>query len=188
MKSISRRCALRRDTVGRCDVQNRRFAVAKLGALVSRRHEAGAPLPTAAGRLLRIIGQHDVAGQVVALGAQAVEHPGAEAGPAHQNAAGVHLADAADVGQPIGPATADHGNVVDAGGDFRIPIADPNARLAVLLELALAGQQRREGRFAHRRHRARKAVRAAACRRVCSASAWDRTDRCGWDRRRGSTR
>ena len=35
-------------------------------------------------------------------------------------------------------------------GDLGIPVADPEARLAVLLELALRGQQRRVGRLAHR--------------------------------------
>src|SRR5205823_3634577 len=97
-------------------------------------HEAGAPLATAAGRFLGIVGQHHVAGQIVALGAESVEHPGTEAGSAHQNGASVHFANAADVRESVGPTTADDGNVVDALGNFRQPIAHPNARLAVLLE------------------------------------------------------
>ena len=52
------------------------------------------------GGSFRIVEQHDEAGQVLALAPQAVQRPGAEAGPAAENAAGVHLADAADVVQP----------------------------------------------------------------------------------------
>ncbi len=49
-------------------------------------------------------------------------------------------------------------------GDFGIPIADPNAGLAVLGELSLRGQQRRVGRLAHRGDGPLEARRAAACR------------------------
>ena len=33
--------------------------------------------------------------------------------------------------QPVGPHALDHRQVIDAFGDFRIPIADPNARLSM---------------------------------------------------------
>ncbi len=135
-----------------------RFAVAKLRALVSGRHEAGAPVAIAARRIVAVVGQHDVAGQVVALAAQAVQAPGAQRRAAAQDAAGVHLAHAAHVVQAVGMATANDGDVVHAGGDFRIPVADPNARLSVLGEFALGAQQRRVGRAAHGRERAVEAI------------------------------
>src|SRR5205807_995899 len=77
--------------------------------------------------------------------------PGAEARPTAEDAAGVHLTDAADVVETVGVAGADDGEVVGAGGDLRIPVADPQTGLAVLLELALGAEQRREGGLAHRR-------------------------------------
>ncbi len=145
-------------TVLRGDVQNRRFAVAEFRALIGRGHEAGAPLAIAAGRFLLIVGQHDVAGQVVAGSAQSVEHPRADAWSSHQNAARVHLTDTAHVRQTIGPARTNHGHVVHTTGDFGIPIADPNSRLPVLFEFPLAGHQRRKSRLAHGGQGARKAV------------------------------
>ena len=54
---------------GRRDVEDRRFAVAELGALVGGGHEASAPLAAAGGRQLRVVAEHDVAGEVVALAA-----------------------------------------------------------------------------------------------------------------------
>ena len=61
--------------------------------------------------------------------------------------------------QSVGPAAAEDGNIINAGGDFRIPVADPSAGLAMLLEGALRAQKRRVGRFAHRRHGAREMSR-----------------------------
>ena len=106
----------------------------------------------AARRLVWIVEQHDVAGQFLVFGSQAVESPRTKRRATGQHAAGVHLANAADVVQAIGRAAADDRDVVDAGGDFGIPIADPCARLAMLPELALAAEQIGVGGAAHRRH------------------------------------
>ena len=76
----------------------------------------------------------------------------AEARPAGEQAAGVHLADAGDMRQSVGPARCgSRARSSTQLGDFRIPIADPNAGLAMLRERALRGHQRRVGRAAHRR-------------------------------------
>ena len=97
--------------------------------LVDGRHEPGAPVPRAAGHLgSRIVLHHDERGQVRVLGAQAVAHPAPQRGAAGEGRAGVHLADAADVVQPVGPARADHREVIGAGGDVRQPVGDPDAR------------------------------------------------------------
>ena len=52
--------------------------------------------------------------------------------------------------QPVGPARADHREVVGAGGDVRQPVGDPDPALAVLLPLPPRGQQRRTA-FSHGR-------------------------------------
>ena len=61
------------------------------------------------------------------------------------------------MGEAVGPAGFDDGHVVDAAGDLGKPIADPDAGLAELLELSLAGEKWRAGGDAHRRFRAREA-------------------------------
>ena len=55
----------------------------------------------------------DEAGQVAVLGAEAVGHPGAEAGPAQPGGAGVHEHDAAVVRDVVGVHRADDADIVD---------------------------------------------------------------------------
>ena len=86
------------------------FAVAEPRSLIRRRHEPGAPDAAAAGRLFVVVQQHHKRGQVLVLGSQTVGHPRSQAGPPGKDAAGVHLADAADVVQPVRPARTDHGD------------------------------------------------------------------------------
>src|SRR6185437_4589337 len=128
--------ALSRPALGkrRPQVQNRRLAIAEARALVGGRHEAGGPVARPARRIFGVIEQHDVARQVFAGAAESIQRPRTETGPTAQNAAGVHLADAADVIETIGPTTANHRQIIGAGGDFGIPVADPQAGLPMLLE------------------------------------------------------
>src|SRR5262249_27271473 len=132
--------------------------VAELGALVDGGHEAGAPVAVAAGRLVGIVEQDDIAGQLLIFGAEAVEGPGTERRPTGEYAAGIHLANAADVVQAIGGAAAEDGEVVDTAGDFRIPIADPRAGVAMLAETALAAEEIGVGGPAHRSDGSREAA------------------------------
>ena len=75
---------------------------------------------------VRGLGDKDDKGrQVVIERPQAVRGPGPQAGPAAQDAAGVHLTDTADVVEAVGVAAADHRDVVHASGDLRIPVAHP---------------------------------------------------------------
>ena len=78
--------------------------------------------------------QHDEAGQVLVVAAQAVVDPGAEAGPAGDGMAGVQEQHAVGVQRQVGLHRADDGQVVGAGGDVREQVADRQAGLAVAAE------------------------------------------------------
>src|SRR5207245_3642450 len=117
----------------RPQMQNRTGAAAERRSLVRRRHEAGAPVACAT-RWFAGITHHHKTGQVLILAAQPVEHPRPHAGPAGEDAAGVHLADRTDVIQTIRPTGANYGQIIDAAGNVREPIADFDSRLAVFLE------------------------------------------------------
>ena len=120
------------DALGRPEVGDRLRAAPQPGPLVDGRHEAGPPVPGTAGDLgLLDVLDDDVAGQVLVLGAEAVGHPAPQRRPAAADRAGVHLADAVDVVQPVGDARPDHRQVVGALGDVRQPVGDPHAALAV---------------------------------------------------------
>ena len=144
---------------GWVQMQDRRLSVPKLGSLESRRNEPRRPIAFSTRWLFGIVQQHHVPRQVAAFRTETIDRPGPQAGSTAQDAAGVHLANAADVVQTVGGAIADHGDVVDALGDFGIPITDPGSRLAVLLEGALRTEQGCERGAAHRGHRSLKAVR-----------------------------
>src|SRR6202011_4986347 len=87
------------------------------------------------------VGHDYEGGEILVLGPEAVSHPGAEARPTGQDAPGVHLADAADVVDSVGPARADQGDLIDDLRNMGIPVGDPHAALAVLRELVAAGQE-----------------------------------------------
>jgi hypothetical protein len=70
----------------------------------------------------------------------------------------VHLADAAGVIDAVGPAGTDHGQFVGLRGDMGKPVADPEARLTVLLPRSLGGKNGRV-EFTHRRDHAAEALR-----------------------------
>ena len=100
------------DAGGRPQVEDGVGALAEQRALVDGRQEAGAPAGRAAlGRPLRL--QHHAVGrQVVADAAQAVGHPGAEAGIAHQGPAAVQLVHGRGVDGAGAPAGSQKGDVV----------------------------------------------------------------------------
>jgi hypothetical protein len=115
-------------------------------ALVRRGKEARAPAHRSLG-LGR--GDHDEAGEVPVLAPEAVEQPGAEAGPRKGLFAGVHLAVRARVADIVGDARADHAEVVGAAGQVRQELAQLEAALPMLPEFPrraeeLAGDDARE--------------------------------------------
>ena len=116
--------------------RDRRAVVAELRALVGRGQKSGAPVLRAADDFA-VVGQDHERGQVLVRGAQPVGDPRAQRRPAGEDRTRVHLADRADVVQPVRPAGADDGDVVDMLRDVRIPVGDPDAALPVLLPLPL---------------------------------------------------
>ncbi len=86
--------------------------------------------------------QHDEAGQVGALAAQAVVDPRAHAGPAGDARARVHERVGRVVIDLLGLHRADDADVVGDAGDVRQQLADALARLAVAGELDLRPKQR----------------------------------------------
>ncbi len=115
-----------------------------------RGHEARAPIARAVHHLIVIVLHDDKCWQIFIFAAQTIGDPRPQRRPAAKNAAGVHLADAARVIDSFGPAGANHRDIVDPLGGMGEPIRDPQSALAMLLPLALIGQERRE-RFSHRR-------------------------------------
>ena len=93
--------------------------------VAGRQEAAGEVLQAAAGHDAEA--QHDEAGQVAVLAAQAVGHPRAEARPAGVVAAGVQEQHAGRVQRQVGLHRADHGQVVGARGDVREQLADRHA-------------------------------------------------------------
>ena len=78
--------------------------------------------------------EHDVAGQVLVLGAEAVGEPRAERRTADLDVAGVHHQHRRLVVRDVGVHRADHADVVGARADVREELADLEAALAVALE------------------------------------------------------
>ena len=138
-----------RDRFGRVEVRDRLGAALDAHALVARGHETGAPVARPVDDRVLVILHHDERGQVAVLGADAVVDPRAERRLAREDRAGVHLADAGGVVDAVGLAGTDDREVVGAGGDVGDPVGEPLAGLAVLLPLALRGEERSLG-FAHR--------------------------------------
>ena len=118
--------------------------------MVHRRHESAAPVSRAVDDHVLAVLHHHEGGEVVVFRAQAVGHPAAERRPPRELDPRVHLADAAGVRDAVGPAGADHGQLVGLRGDVRQPVRHPQAAVAVLLPRAVGGEDRRI-EFAHRR-------------------------------------
>ena len=138
------------DASWRIEVRERLGCRPKPNALINCRHEPRAPIARPADDLAAVVAEHREGRQVLVLGAQPVADPRPQGGPPAENRAGVHLADAVGMIQPIAPAGADDGNVIHTLRRLRQPIGDPDAALAVLLPLPPVGQQWRFD-FAHGR-------------------------------------
>ena len=165
------------DILRRLEVGDRLGAPIEPRALIGRRHEARAPVPRATRHHGAGIVEHDhKARQICVLGPQAVAHPTSQRRPARQRRAGIHLADAAHMIQPVGPARADHGQVVDACGDVGKPVRNPDSALAVLLPFPLRRQERSPA-FSHGRDHRLEARTATAGRQDGRAPVSDRTCR-----------
>ena len=110
-------------------------------ALVDRRQERAVPQRRPY-RRRHVRAEHDVARQVLVVGAETVGEPRADRRPAHLRVAGVHHQHRRLVVRNVGVHRTDEADVVRAFADVREQLADLDAGLAVLLE--------REGR-AHQR-------------------------------------
>jgi len=113
-------------------------AAADPRALVDRRQEAAAER---AGRCDRRI-DRDEAGQVLVLGAQAVERPGAERGPDKLGAAGVELREGLRVGWQVGRHRVDHAELVGMPGHLVEQARHPEAAFAAPGEFPTGRQER----------------------------------------------
>ena len=123
-------------------------------ALMARRQEARAVRGRAALDPAGGIGQDDERGEVLVLGPQAVAGPAPEAGLAHEDRTGVHLVDGLGMVDAVGPARADDGQVIGAGGDMREEVGDLQPALAVAAERPLRAQERVGRDLPPRGHRA----------------------------------
>ena len=105
------------------------------GALISRGHEAVAPVGSAADGAAAGISEDDKGGKVLIFGAEAVGKPTAHGGVAGLDEAGVHLIErgAVVVGGTVHRAY--EGDLVDLLGDVGEERRNVHAGLAVLLEL-----------------------------------------------------
>ena len=148
-RSSCPRCCSSPIVSGRLQVQDRRTFALEQRALVGRRQESRTPVLRAADHARLSSVRTTNVGRFSLAVPKPVGHPRAQRRPAGEDRAGVHLAHRADVIQPVGPAGADHVDVVDVLRDVRIPVRDPHAALAVLLPGAL-GRHQRVARRAHR--------------------------------------
>ena len=105
-------------------------------ALVIAGQETGTPVVLAAVAKRRFDG--DEAGQVLILGSEPVENPGAHAGALEREDASVELQHGGAVIDAVADHGADHAKIVGAGGDVREQIADRDAALPVLFEVPRA--------------------------------------------------
>ena len=121
-------------------------------------HEARAPVAHAIHHLRFGVLDDDKGGQVAVLGAESVVHPRAEGWATAEDAARVHLADAARVIDAVRDAGAHDAEFIRHLCSVRQPVGDPQAALAVLLPFALVGEQRRSA-FAHGGDHAAETVR-----------------------------
>src|SRR4029077_12420780 len=85
---------------------------AKKRALVGGRHEAGAPVGSAADRTAARIGHDDAARQAVVQRAQAVAQPGPQARLADLDAAGIELDAAGRMGRGVGVQRANDAQII----------------------------------------------------------------------------
>src|SRR5271170_7559800 len=96
------------DRAGRFQVRERLGTTIKPRPLVAGRHEPRTPVSRTAGHLRtgKIV-HDDKAGQIRILRTQPIAHPASQRGTAGQRRARVHLADAPDVVESVGPARTD---------------------------------------------------------------------------------
>ena len=144
------------------------------------------PVRLAADRPAALVEEHDVARQVLVLGAQAVHRPAPERRPADERLAGVHRHQGRAVGVAVGVARADDGQLVGVLADLREVVGDQQAALAAGPELA--ERRREEADLAAAGVDELLVRRAAAGRRTSPVPAWGRTCRPGSARRSSSGR
>ena len=140
MKSTVARLLFTRNSLRRLQIQNRRIAAAQERALIRRGQITVAPRRRAALHPARGIGHHHERRHVLVLRAQPVGRPRAEARPAHQNRAGVHLIHRLRMRDAVGVTAAQQTNVVRVARDVRQEIRNLDAGLPALLKRT----QRRE--------------------------------------------
>ena len=123
------------------NIEHRVALGAALHALVDGRQEAGAERILAAVGLRAAGDQHDEAGQVLVLGAQAVGDPRAHRRAARPRRAGEDQQLGRGVVELVGVHRVDEAQLVGHLGQVRHGVGKPEARLAVLLERPPRAQQ-----------------------------------------------
>ena len=71
-----------RDVRRRLEIEDRRPGRTELSALVDRGQPPGGPVPHSINGQASRVRKNDISGQVLALGSQAINHPGSPSGPA----------------------------------------------------------------------------------------------------------
>src|SRR6185437_7799069 len=126
----------RADAGWRRQIENGITVDAQLCALMSGRHEAGAPVGRPGDGAAALIEQDHERRQVLVDRAQAVTHPRTEARITLSQIARVHLQQAAAVREAVRIGAANDGEVINAAGKMWIEVGYLNAGLTVLGELA----------------------------------------------------
>ena len=129
------------DVFGGGQVQDRFAAASEGHALKTRRQEAAAPIDRAAARPARTALEHDEAGQIIALAADAVGGPRPHAWPAELAAAGVHEQLCGGVIEQVRGARFHERDVVHDRRGVREEFTHPRAGPAVLFELAPSAEE-----------------------------------------------
>ena len=132
-----------RDAVGIREIKHRLALRAALHALIDAGQVAGAPDRFAGIGVLAAGGQHDEAGQVRILRAEAVGRPRTGRRRPGDRAAGVHEELRGAVVELVGPHRFDEADLVDDFLEMGQPVGDPLAALAGLVEGELRAEHLR---------------------------------------------
>ena len=122
-------------------VQDRHPFGAERRTLIKRRHPAARPVANAVDGQAARIGQHDISGQVLILGAQAICRPRPDAGPAGNDHAGVHHPQGLFVIAVLGEHRANDGDFVGMTAHVRQRLGERQPRLALADEAKRALEQ-----------------------------------------------
>src|SRR5690606_19376896 len=90
--------------------------------------------------------QHDEAGKILVLAAEAVRYPGSDRGPARARRAGIDEELRRGVVELVGPHRADHAQLVGDPVEMRERVGEPHAALAISREGPSRAEEHRRAR------------------------------------------